>query len=111
DPQYGQVANLPTVDDIVDYDSSKVYQTGLYIQDSMKIADKWIVSTALRRDKATTNPENGKSESQYATTGRLGLMYLFDSGMSPYASYSESFEPLIGQDAYGKAFVPKTGEQ
>jgi len=111
DPQYGQVANLPTVDDIVDYDSSKVYQTGLYIQDSMKIADKWIVSTALRRDKATTNPENGKSESQYATTGRLGLMYLFDSGVSPYASYSESFEPLIGQDAYGNAFEPKTGEQ
>ena len=110
-PKYGQVANLPTVDDIVDYDSSKVYQTGLYIQDSMKIADKWIVSTALRRDKATTNPENGKSESQYATTGRLGLMYLFDSGVSPYASYSESFEPLIGQDAYGKAFEPKTGEQ
>ncbi|WP_210796822.1 TonB-dependent siderophore receptor [Pseudoalteromonas ostreae] len=110
-PKYGQVANLPTVDDIVDYDSSKVYQTGLYIQDSMKIADKWIVSTALRRDKATTNPENGKSESQYATTGRLGLMYLFDSGVSPYVSYSESFEPLPGYDAFGNAFVPKTGEQ
>ncbi|MBB1302249.1 TonB-dependent siderophore receptor [Pseudoalteromonas sp. SR44-8] len=110
-PVYGKVDNLPTVGDLIDVPSSKTYQTGLYIQDSMKIADKWIVSTALRRDKATTNPENGKSESQYATTGRLGLMYLFDSGVSPYASYSESFEPLIGQDAYGKAFEPKTGEQ
>ncbi|BDF95182.1 TonB-dependent siderophore receptor [Pseudoalteromonas sp. KAN5] len=110
-PEYGQVDNLPTLEDVVDYDSSKTYQTGLYIQDSMKIAQQWIISAALRRDKATTNPQNGEPESQYATTGRLGLMYLFDSGVSPYASYSESFEPLLGSDAFGNAFVPKTGEQ
>lgn len=111
DPVYRQVTNLPTTKDLIDNDSTKTYQIGAYVQDSMKIADKWIVSTALRRDKATTNPQNDKSESQYATTGRVGVMYLFDSGVSPYASYSESFEPLTGQDAYGKAFVPKTGEQ
>ena len=111
DPVYGKANNLPTMSDIVDKPSSKTYQTGLYIQDSMKIAQQWIVSAALRRDKATTTPENGESESQYATTGRLGLMYLFDNGLSPYASYSESFEPLLGSDAYGSAFKPKTGEQ
>ena len=77
----------------------------------MKIAEKWLLSAALRRDKATTNPELTAAASQYATTGRLGLMYLFEHGISPYISYSESFEPLLGTDAFGKAFVPRTAEQ
>ncbi|KRS20747.1 TonB-dependent receptor [Alishewanella sp. WH16-1] len=110
-PQYGQVANLPTTADLVDYPSSKTYQSGLYLQNNMKIAEKWLLSAALRRDKATTNPELTAATSQYATTGRLGLMYLFEQGVSPYISYSESFEPLLGTDAFGKAFVPRTAEQ
>ena len=110
-PVYGQVTNLPTEANIADNPSSTTYQTGVYLQDNMKIADKWLVSAALRRDRATTNPQNAASTTQQATTGRLGLMYLFDAGISPYISYSESFEPLLGTDAYGNAFVPKTGEQ
>lgn len=110
-PVYGQIANLPTKADIVDNPSSKTYQAGVYLQDNMKIADKWLISAALRRDRATTNPQNGASTTQYATTGRLGLMYLFDSGISPYISVSESFEPLLGNDAFGKSFVPKKGQQ
>ncbi|MEO3677858.1 TonB-dependent siderophore receptor [Rheinheimera sp. FR7-31] len=110
-PVYGQVDNLPTEANIADNPSSTTYQAGVYLQDNMKIADKWLVSAALRRDRATTNPQNGVSTTQNATTGRLGLMYLFDSGISPYISFSESFEPLLGTDAYGKAFVPKKGQQ
>ncbi|MBZ9613208.1 TonB-dependent siderophore receptor [Rheinheimera maricola] len=110
-PVYGQVANLPTEADIIDYPSSTTYQAGVYLQDNMKIADKWLLSAAIRRDKATTNPELSSSASQYATTGRLGFMYLFDSGVSPYICFSESFEPLLGADAYGNAFEPKKGEQ
>ncbi|GAB59681.1 TonB-dependent siderophore receptor [Rheinheimera nanhaiensis] len=110
-PVYGQVANLPTEANIADNPSSTVYQAGVYMQDNMKIADKWLVSAALRRDRATTNPQNGASTTQHATTGRLGLMYLFDSGISPYISLSESFEPLLGTDAFGKPFEPKKGRQ
>lgn len=110
-PVYGQVDNLPTEANIADNPSSTTYQAGVYLQDNMKIADKWLVSAALRRDRATTNPQNGVSTTQHATTGRLGLMYLFDSGISPYISFSESFEPLLGTDAFGKAFVPKKGQQ
>ncbi|MCU4675230.1 TonB-dependent siderophore receptor [Catenovulum sp. 2E275] len=105
-PEYGQVENLITEADIVDSPSSKTYQRGFYVQDNMRIDQKWLISAALRRDKATL-----AVGSQYATTGRLGLMYLFENGISPYISYSESFEPLIGTNAYGKSFTPKTGEQ
>ncbi len=110
-PVYGQVSNLPTDADAVDYAATKVYQSGLYLQDNMKIADQWLVSAALRRDKAVSRTERASAETQYATTGRLGLMYLLDGGISPYLSYSESFEPLLGTDAFGKAFVPQTGKQ
>ncbi|MBN7819265.1 TonB-dependent siderophore receptor [Bowmanella yangjiangensis] len=110
-PEYGNVTNLPDTDQLNDGPFSKNYQLGLYVQDNMKIADKWLVSAALRRDKAITSPQSGNSDYQYATTGRLGLMYLFDNGISPYISYSESFSPLLGNDAYGHAFVPLQGRQ
>ncbi len=110
-PVYGQVTNLPTQADLIDRPSSKTYQTGVYLQDNMKIADKWLLSAALRRDRATTSPEFNDATSQYATTGRLGIMYLFEGGISPYVSYSESFEPLLGTDAFGNSFKPRTGEQ
>ena len=110
-PVYGQAPQQPTKADVNDLPSATNYQTGVYLQNSMKIAEKWLVSAAIRRDKATTNPQLEVSASQYATTGRLGFMYLMDSGISPYISYSESFEPLLGNDAYGKAFVPKKGQQ
>jgi iron complex outermembrane receptor protein len=110
-PVYGQAPLQPTKADVNDLPSATNYQTGVYLQNSMKIAEKWLVSAAIRRDKATTNPQLEVSASQYASTGRLGFMYLMDSGISPYISYSESFEPLLGNDAYGKAFVPKKGQQ
>ncbi|MBN7827866.1 TonB-dependent receptor domain-containing protein, partial [Bowmanella dokdonensis] len=96
---------------LIDSPYSKNYQLGLYVQDNMKIEDKWLISAALRRDKAITSPQSGDSDNQYATTGRLGLMYLFDNGVSPYVSYSESFSPLLGDDAYGQGFVPLQGTQ
>ncbi|PWW38554.1 iron complex outermembrane receptor protein [Idiomarina loihiensis] len=110
-PVYGQATGLPTEADLSDAPSSTTYQLGVYVQDNMRIADKWLVSAALRRDRATTNPEMSDSTDQYATTGRLGFMYLMDGGVSPYVSYSESFSPVLGTDAFGKAFVPNEGKQ
>ena len=110
-PVYGQAPAQPGQDDVVDRASNRNYQTGIYLQDNMKIAEKWLISAAIRRDKATTKPQFSSSVSQFATTGRLGLMYLTEQGISPYISFSESFEPLVGNDAFGKAFVPKKGEQ
>ncbi|RUO29588.1 TonB-dependent siderophore receptor [Aliidiomarina soli] len=110
-PVYGEATGLPTEADIVDYPGSTLYQLGLYAQNNMRINDKWLVSAAMRRDRATTNPEGGTATDQYATTGRLGFMYLMDGGVSPYLSYSESFSPVLGTNAFGNPFVPSEGQQ
>lgn len=95
-------------------------QTGLYIQDQMKF-DRWVVTGGLRHDKADTTgnrifPASGTSviaydQSASATTGRLGAVYLFDSGWAPYISYASSFAPEIGNDVYGNVLKPSTGKQ
>ncbi|UNK81323.1 TonB-dependent receptor [Sphingopyxis granuli] len=44
----------------------------------------------------------------------MGGVYLFDFGLAPYASYSESFLPLQNDpvtNATGQPFVPTTGQQ
>ena len=45
-----------------------------------------------------------------ASTGRVGLNYLFDIGLSPYVNYSTSFVPASGTDQFGTLFKPTTGE-
>ncbi|MBT0647470.1 TonB-dependent receptor, partial [Escherichia coli] len=46
-----------------------------------------------------------------AFTWRGGINYLFDNGITPYFSYSESFEPLSGTTQGGKPFDPARGKQ
>lgn len=46
-----------------------------------------------------------------AFTGRAGALYLFDSGLAPFVSYSTSFLPQAGTDAANNPFKPTTGEQ
>lgn len=42
---------------------------------------------------------------------RGGVNYLFDNGVTPYFSYSESFEPASQTDANGDLFAPSKGKQ
>ena len=64
-------------------------------------------SRSPRKTSSTPNPETEDS----AFTGRAGLVYLFDNGLAPYASYSESFMPQLGTDADGNPFKPEEGRQ
>jgi len=86
-------------------------QGGLYLQDQMKLGADWIVVTGLRHDRVNNATAGRAGEKSNATTGRFGLMYLLDSGWSPYVSYSESFTPQDGVDFYGRRYKPVTGEQ
>lgn len=111
DPVYGQITDFPTPSDIPNSPANQIYQTGFYFQDQIYWGDHWITSLALRKDTVKNKTEVTKSQSDSATTGRLGVMYQFDNNISPYASYSESFEPVMGLNAYGKQFKPRSGEQ
>ncbi|MDF5946522.1 TonB-dependent receptor [Pseudomonas aeruginosa] len=41
----------------------------------------------------------------------MGALYLFDNGLAPYVSYSESFNPNAYSDASGTPLAPTEGKQ
>jgi len=109
DPVYGQV---PTETPLTDAPSTTTTQNGFYLQDRITLDDQWLFSLGLRHDETEQRTEGAASgQTDDATTGRLGVMYLGKGGLSPYASYSESFLPTIGADLEGVPYEPKQGEQ
>lgn len=94
---------------------NKQKQTGLYIQDQAQW-DKVLVTLGGRYDWADQESFNRVSgttserdDNQF--TWRGGVNYLFDNGVTPYFSYSESFEPSSQTDAQGNLFAPSKGKQ
>lgn len=93
-------------------------QVGLYMQDEISL-DNWRGSVALRHDwteqKGSTFTNFAGpgiiDQSDNATTGRLGLSYVFANGAMPYVSYSTSFDPEIGVDDSGNQLKPTEGKQ
>ena len=94
---------------------SKMQQVGIYVQDQMKI-DRWALTIGGRQDYARDHEEDAVSQSSgtqndHKFTGRIGLAYLFDNGVTPYVSYSTSFQPNPDTDINNKLFKPTTGKQ
>ncbi len=92
-------------------------QTGLYGQDQIRFGN-WVATLGGRQDWTSTDtddrlsPKSSTKQHDTAFTGRAGLVYLFDSGLAPYVSYSESFFPILGVDrTTGSPFKPETGQQ
>ncbi|HAI2206227.1 ferrichrome porin FhuA [Escherichia coli] len=93
----------------------KQKQTGLYVQDQAQW-DKVLVTLGGRYDWADQSSFNrdygNKSErDDKEFTWRGGVNYLLDNGVTPYFSYSESFEPASQTDANGDLFAPSKGKQ
>lgn len=111
-PQYGNAdvnVNFPYA--VV----NRQEQTGLYVQDQAEW-NKWVLTLGGRYDFAKTSTLTRSSNSTAEVndeqfTWRGGLNYLFDNGISPYISYSESFEPVSGATKEGKPFDPSRGKQ
>ena len=94
-----------------------ITQVGIYAQDEISW-DNWRMSLGLRHSwvkQTGTVTVNGIESDGYqkdnATSGRIGLSYVFDNGVAPYVSYSTSFDPEIGTDRAGNAFEPTEGKQ
>ena len=110
-PVYG--ANL--TDPVITTDAdTTLSQTGLYLQEQAKIAERLIVTLGGRYDWARTEiddrlPGNNDADgTDEAFTWRGAVLYHDPSGLAPYYSYSESFFP---QSASGELFEPETGQQ
>ncbi|MEG0866597.1 MAG: ferrichrome porin FhuA [Hafnia sp.] len=94
---------------------NKQKQTGLYIQDQAQWSNilvtlggryDWANQESFNRVFETTSE---RDDNQF--TWRGGVNYLFENGVTPYFSYSESFEPSSQTDARGNLFAPSKGKQ
>lgn len=111
-PQYGNAnVNLNFPYEII----NRQEQTGLYVQDQAEW-NQWVLTLGGRYDFAksstftrSTNSLAEINDEQF--TWRGGLNYVFDNGIAPYVSYSESFEPIAGASKQGQPFDPSRGKQ
>lgn len=91
-------------------------QTGLYVQDQAEW-NNWVLTMGGRYDWSDTNSTNRLKQNLVSKqkdnefTGRAGLNYVFENGIAPYVSYSESFEPTSGTDFSGNTFAASKGKQ
>ncbi len=91
-------------------------QLGIYLQDQLRIDDRWVLLGAVRYDQAETDTANittGAAEraddNQVSWSG--GVMYLGNHGINPYLSYTESFEAQPSVDDSGDLYEPLEGKQ
>lgn len=116
DPNHGAFT-APDTGDPTYHDVDR-RQLGFYVQDQLRLADKWIFLAGARYDDvdstdtfddATGHSSEGYDDEQLSLTA--GMMYLADNGLSPYVSYSESFTPVAGIGPDGDSYQPKEGRQ
>jgi iron complex outermembrane recepter protein len=117
-PVYGaSVTDPPSYIDA----TTTLSQTGLYLQEQAKIAERWIVILGGRQDWAKNHTVNRPvpgidgsivDKRDQAFTWKAGLLYHAPIGVSPYFTYSESFFPsgTINPDTRSP-FDPETGQQ
>lgn len=99
-----------------DFDLSK-RQLGVYLQDQIRW-DQWVFIAGTRFDHYRGSEEGrqygvavDRELEEDNLSSRAGVLYEFSNGISPFVSYSESFQPESGTDRFGNAFDPSTGEQ
>jgi iron complex outermembrane recepter protein len=112
DPVYGAGIILPPVDYSVQH---TLDQTGAYLQDQIHLG-QLVFTLGGRKDWTSTEEFNRISDQVDQKndadrfTYRAGLVYLFDDGFAPYASYSTSFQPGLGDTYNNAALKPVTAQ-
>jgi len=99
------------------YFRHRVDQTGLYLNDTLALR-QWRLNLGARRDHAEILNRDpiGGSQAQWngdKVTRRAGLSYVADSGLTPYVSYSEGFDPSASyyKDSSGDILAPQQSKQ
>ncbi|MDX5630040.1 MULTISPECIES: TonB-dependent siderophore receptor [unclassified Brenneria] len=114
-PQYGLSFDESTFNPLTNQ-RQMLDQIGVYLQDQMEW-NNWNLLLSGRQDWAEVRTYNHLTSSQdqqndHKLTGRAGLLYAFDNGISPYISASTSFEPVLQRNTNSsRSFDPTTGRQ
>ncbi|PKH81994.1 TonB-dependent siderophore receptor [Psychrobacter sp. 4Bb] len=122
-PSFSQIStDMLPLDTYYQKDDIEQSQLGLYVQDEMRWQD-WTVVAGLRHDDFKSTNEQRSSylgtpgektiiNDAKETSGRFAAIYDFGSGLSPFASYSESFQPVVGSNFItNEPFEPSTADQ
>lgn len=88
----------------------RYYQTGLYLQDEMKL-DRWHLDLSGRYDRIVANNSGSDRRQDDHISGRAALLYAFDNGLSPYVSWSQAITPTALTDINNNLLKPTTAEQ
>ncbi|RQR33345.1 TonB-dependent siderophore receptor [Burkholderia sp. Bp9143] len=89
---------------------------GAYAQDQIRW-NRWTLTLGGREDRVNARFDDraagiGTQQDVSAFSGRVGLTYQGDAGLSPYVSYSTSFDPVIGVRMFGGGLPkPTRGKQ
>lgn len=88
---------------------------GVYLQDQLSW-QQWDLVLSGRYDWSYLDTDNNLTHATQkndtsAWSQRVGLTYAFESGFSPWVSFSDSFDPVLGTDANGKSFIPTESKQ
>nr|WP_150130211.1 TonB-dependent siderophore receptor [Sinorhizobium sp. RAC02] len=121
-PVYGGV-DIPGLNNPYLDQDLKRDQLGIYAQDQIKFGDGWIATLNARYDYVSTDlddrippiPPITKSNSADSEEGeftwRAALAYEFANGLTPYASYSTSYNPTTTTDPDDGLLPSETGKQ
>ena len=89
---------------------------GVYAQDQIKW-QRWVLTLGGRQDWSNTKQDDLVAGTQFkqddhAFSGRAGLVFLGDYGLSPYVNYATSFNPTLGVKLAGGGLAePTKGRQ
>lgn len=110
DPVYGTMAY--TAPDLAQQTITTMQQVGLYAQDQLRW-DNWILTLNGRYDFARTELEgsNPAERNESVFSGRAGIGYRFDNGLTPYLSYTTSFLPQLALSPTQELLPSETGKQ
>ena len=86
-------------------------QLGFYLQDQIRFHDRVSVVLGVRHDKVTSDNFGTREIDESATSFRAGIIGEIVRGVSPFFSYTESFEPIVGTLSNGDPFQPTRGRQ
>jgi len=112
DPQY---RNVLSVDEVRQFQRNRprnyVDSTGFYISDQLNWGSL-VANAGVRFDSVENRVENGTTQEDDATSLSFGLLWRGPAGISPYVSYAESFEPVVGIDTFtNRQLLPQEGRQ
>ncbi|MBD3586808.1 TonB-dependent siderophore receptor [Salinimonas sp. HHU 13199] len=109
-PQYTGAPDQSVFDAIYnDQPEQTVRDLGLYLSDQISLG-QWRLTLGARHDRVDNDNGTGTQEDSQ-TSYSAGVLYRFDNGLSPYVSYAESFETVVGLDINGNQLKPEEGKQ